>query len=259
MNALQSLAPCTTLLAGALVFGIPQPVEHDWTSVLVTLQPSYPRAYLLLAEDILSRGDGGEDDRLAAQLFALSGALDPAGLGRSAALAVAAAEDPSSPEGARRRGAAEALARVRAGQTAFVRDRPPAGAVLAAADAAAHIRAGRMSDARALLTDTEAAAAFELLAAGAKGGAARLRMDMDGGRDGARPPVDAADVEFTLLSTAAALGSDDTRWSLAIVRTKRVPLVWVDEEGLAQMLGVTRERPVWRDGQWVAAPSTPAR
>lgn len=231
------------------------PTPRDWDTVLVSLDPDHPRGYLLLAEDILSRGHGGDDDRLAAQLFALSGALDPTGLGRSAALAVAAAEDPATPEGARRRGAAEALARVRAGQSAVVRARPAADAVLGAAEAAADIRAGRMNDARNRLKDDSTGSAFDAIAAGAKGGAARLRMDMDGGRDGSRPPVDAADVESILLATAAALDGDDSRWSLAVVRTKRAPLVWVDEEGLAQMLGVTREKPLWRDGQWVAVPA----
>lgn len=222
-----------------------------WSARLLALDPSRPEAYLLLGEDIVSRGGTPEEDRLAAELFALSGALSPTKHGRSAALAVAAVMNPSRPDEARIRAAAQALARVRAGTAAGRTGAANREALVEAASAAADIRAGRMSQARARLKDPRVADAFRVISARAHGGADRLMMDMNGQRDGARPPQSAEDVEAVLLATAAALDRADASWSFALVRTNEAPLLWVDESGLAEMIGVSTLAPLWRDGRWV--------
>ncbi|MDA0803865.1 MAG: hypothetical protein O2819_08985, partial [Planctomycetota bacterium] len=130
--------------------------------------------------------------------------------------------------------------------------------LVAAAAAVADVRAGRMSSAALRLRDPAVEDAFEHLVAQTAGGATRWRQDIAAGDRAGAPRLDADEVESVLVATAAALDPVDASWSWALVRTDQAPLIAVDERTLAAMLDVSPDRPLWRDGQWVAVPEPAA-
>ncbi|MDA1007924.1 MAG: hypothetical protein O2800_02830 [Planctomycetota bacterium] len=222
-----------------------------WTDRLAAVDPHQPLTYFMLAEEIVSEGSTTAEATLARQLFALSGVLDPSHFGRSAALGIAANEDPSSPDGARIKSAALALARMRAkkmesGQTTQI----TRASIVLAAGAASHIRAGRMGSASEALKVPTTRKAFDSVVIDVDGGPKRLIMDMQGLREGTRPHLSAHDIEVALVGVAAALESSDDRWSYALARTQRAPLVWVDERQLAVIAGVNPAATAWKNGAW---------
>ncbi|MBX3355616.1 MAG: hypothetical protein KF724_07950 [Phycisphaeraceae bacterium] len=211
---------------------------------LAALEPARPMEYFTLAEEVEARARTPEERDLARELYGLAGALDPEGLGASAALALASLADrPAERSKFIRlsmalRGGSEARQGVRASspQAALF------GELLAA------YRRGQGARARELLANPEVSEMVELHGDHFEGGAAGLRNAIAGLRD--RPvETDVRMMELMFLESAML----ESRRSLVqdLLRGGGEPLVACDPLRPGPELGVDVERARWRGGQWV--------
>lgn len=221
---------------------------------LARLDPANPMAYLELAEELADSAVTERQRALARELFALAGVLDRARLGRSACLALA---DLSEDQLQRRRLLALAwlldergggAAPVPGGPREFGRD-----AAVAVAEAMSHYRMGEGTQALTALDKTPGARdALEACGHAFRGGAARFLADCEvyrGGRQ--RPSLSRADLVTMLRLETAILSGADRSWSAELLLGRGEPLVEVDPDRLAEILGADPTRPFHRDGRWV--------
>jgi len=229
---------------------------------LAALDPARPLEYLELAEEIADAlpAAGGDDDRsLARRLFALAGLLDRERLGRSAALGLLTLESDRL-----QRQRLEAVARLLA-PTASLEAEPvervDRDAAVAVSESFSSLRRGRGAQGTSALRVPGADEVLERFGASMPGGAKRFREDLKVFRSGSmRPEIDRARREAMFALDDAILSSaaerPDGRFSTDLARGGDAPLLEVDTLRLESVFGIDRSRPIWRDGQWVAEPSS---
>ncbi len=225
-----------------------------WTTRLETLDPDHPMAYFELAEEIADASADDPQRELARHLFALSGVLDPRGLGRSVCLALA---DLEADEHAKRRLLALAallderaggLIGGPAGETAY-HDR---ASVLAVTDALSFYRTGNGAKAVAALRPASAKQILDTYDSIFRGGSERF-VDECRLYRGSRRPVFAEQERVMLLRfEAALLAGDDRSWSGDLLLNDGRPLIEVDPDRLEASFGVDAGQPCYRDGSWQA-------
>lgn len=226
---------------------------------LAALDPKRPLDYLELAEEIADAlpASGADDDRrLARRLYALAGLLDRERLGRSAALGLLVLETDRL-----QRQRLEAVARLLAPSAsveAAAVERVDADAAVAVSEAFSALRRGRGSQGTSALRVPGADDLLERYGTSMPGGAKRFREDLRVFRSGSmRPEIDrvrrAAMFAIDEAILAAAAERPDGRFSTDLARGGDAPLLEVDTLRLESVFGTDRSRPVWRDGQWVAA------
>ncbi len=225
----------------------------DWSQRLEALDPLDPMSYFTLAEEIADAAADEHHRGLARHLFALSGALDPIRLGRSACLALADLENHGY---ARRRLLALAsLLDQRGGpvawpvtwQTADI-DR---AAALAVAEALSEYRKGRGARALNALQIAGARELIERYGHVFRGGSDRFLEDCRLYRGGSRrPALSESDLVRMLRFEIARLAGGDREWSGDLLLTDRRALIEVDPDRLAETFGIDASRPYYRDGGW---------
>lgn len=216
---------------------------------LAALDPSRPLDYLTLAEDVSDRAaegpPGAADRALAQQLARLSGALDVARAGRSAALFlayVAVSEDE------RRR--FESLAEVLGGRSAAAQRRDDPGAGVALLQAFAAYRRGDGPEARRAIGRDGAAELLDAHPAILQGGAARFRADCDAMRSGIPPVFSRAQSEALHALAGSVIGGRPRSWSEALVHTGPAPLPEIDLRDGRSLFDVDPAACLWRGGRW---------
>lgn len=215
---------------------------------MAALDPSRPIAYLELAEELVdaapsdSRGDA--DRAHAIELAGQAGALDVAGLGRSAALFILdASRDPV--QRARMSALAEVLGSggISAGSAIpSAASRADPSAVLALARAFAAYARGQAAPARAAIGQRGAAELLDEHPELLPGGAARFRADCDRMRDGVAPVFTAAQADALHALIGAALSPGSRTWSESIALYGRAPLPDFDLSKPGELFGVTVPR-----------------
>ena len=247
-HAIHSMA-VTTMIA---VAWLPQNTTVGWQERLGTMDPGDPMAYFDLAEEM---ADAARDDAAREQarhLFALAGALDPGGLGRSTCLALADLEDDEHAK--RKLLALASLLDERAGGlgreqfAGQVKYEPEAA--LAVADAFANYRQGRGGRALAALRTPGAMELLETYGGVFRGGATRFVEDCRLYRN-RRPQITEFDLIRMLRFEAALLAGDNRSWSGEQLLNRGRPLIEVDPDRLEDSLAVDVTRPCYRNGQWV--------
>jgi hypothetical protein len=241
-----------------------QSAPPDWTSRLEALSPDNPLAYFELGEEVMDAAIADEDRALARQLFRLAGALDPGGLGRSSALALALLEE--DPQEKRRLLALAALLD-RSGESGGGAVGQPnwgpaplgggrdvdLGGASALSDSFSYYRRGLGNRATDALDQNPAAA--ELLARYGDiiGGEARYRENARRYRTGESPINDWDDLITMLRLEAALLAGDERSWSAELLLNGGPPLVEIDPADIAGALRVNPTRALYRNGRWVAS------
>jgi len=253
-------------MVGLALGGAVQSASRDWTGRLERLNPSLPAAYFELAEDIADVAVTKEEKDLARTLFALSGALDREGFGRSAALALAQLADDLQ-----RRRALTALASLlgdrkgAAGEWSGGDGRSVTGeatigltTAIAVSEAFSHYRRGQGQRAATALRNPEVEAILVRLGTGSPGGVERFREDLRVYKGGLRPQV-AADALGAMLAieeaalAAAAPGAEPRTWSSTLIETNGRPLIEIDAARVDEAFGVDSTKPYYRKGRWVAS------
>jgi hypothetical protein len=227
--------------------------SSKWDARLETLKPSEPLDYFELAEEIADVAGENADRELARHLFALSGALDPDRLGRSACLALI---DLESDELAKTR--LSALASL-LGDGQFMQrqsfgaadsDQLGGPAALAASEALSHYRRGEGSQALKALEKTGAQQILERYDQLLPGGLARFVEDCKHYKGQLKPTLSPGDITRMLYLEAALLSADRT-WSAELLLTGGKPMIEVDPTSLDQTFGVDVSKPYFRHGRWV--------
>ncbi len=218
----------------------------DWRDRLERLDPLRPLDYLELGEEVADAATNEEELALARALYGYAGALDPARLGRSAMLALAAIA-PSGLERARALAAAEIV-----GGRGLARgaERVDPAQVESLSRAFSFHRRGDGRRALAALRQDDADALLERLDAAIPGGAQAFRdecraMRSSGGlADDAEAIRRQEDIELALrLGPLRPV-------SLDIVVEGDAPLVEIDLADPVSVWRVDPSRPWWRDGAW---------
>jgi hypothetical protein len=242
---------CATIgvLAGALL------AAGRWDDRLEALRPERPLAYLELAEEVADESDDAAGRALARRLFALAGILDPEGLGRSAALALADLEDEDLP---RRRLLALAglLGREGLAPSEPVDTEADLGpehtfaAVMSVTEAFSEYRRGRGPQALSALRDPGATALLESCDHLLPGGAHRFIEDCRLYRGQLRPSLSDRSLARMLRLELALLSGRKRTWSGDLLLRTGAPLLEVDPDQIEATLGVDGSRPYYRDGGW---------
>lgn len=234
----------------------------NWDARLAALDPARPLEYLELAEEVADAlpATGGDDDRrLARRLFALAGLIDRERLARSAALGLLALETDRL-----ERQRLDAVARLLAPTSmveAAVTERIDPAAAVALSEAFSALRIGRGTRGTTALRPPAASALLDRFGPALPGGGQRLREDLKVFTAGSmRPEIDRARREAMFAIDDAILAGaaerPDGRLSTDLARGGDAPLLEVDVTRLETVFGTDLARPVWRDGQWVAASGT---
>ncbi|MHC5002160.1 MAG: hypothetical protein ACYTJ0_03475 [Planctomycetota bacterium] len=242
------------------------PVARDaapeWGERLEALRPGRPMEYFELAEEIADAAVEEVDRRLARELFGLAGVLDPARLGPSACLALA---DLETREHAKRRLRALAMLLSQRTGLAWPGDEGAGAAagstaaVMAVVESFSLYRRGLGSRALAALRRPGAMELLRSIGHLLPGGVDRFTEDCRVYRGGHGVPQLTADDHTMLLRIEdALLGGGERRWSGQLLLSGGQPLVEVDPDRLASMLGVDPARPFFRRGRWAAQPGRPA-
>lgn len=239
----------------------------DWSERLERLDPAWPAAYFELAEEVADLAETDEGRGLARTLYAMAGALDREGHGRSAALALATlAEDPR-----RQRalialavllsdGATNALESLPLDGPMGAGDRgPSAAAALELSEAFSFFRRGQGPRAASMTRAPEVDALLTRFGTGSPGGAERFREDCRVYKGGLRPSLSSdartgmLAIEESVLASAGQAGEQRT-WSSVLIETGGRPLIEIDAARLDEAFGIDVTRPYYRSGRWVAAP-----
>ncbi len=238
---------CAGLLMAAMLAAGAVSTER-WQDVrdkrVAALSPERPVEYLLLAEEIADRAprdaSGDADCAQAVQLASMAGALDFAGLGRSAALFVLdVSRDPVQ------RARMAALAQVLGGAQVARSSVPKPASVLGLAQAFTAYKRGNAARARAALDTPGAAELLDAHPALLAGGSARFRADCAAMRDGIPPLMTAAQEDALIALISASLAPEPRTWSESLALYGPHPLVDFDMSDPAALFGVTlpSERP----------------
>ena len=243
--------------AGAQPRGTRTPPAAAWTARLEALEPSRPLDYFELAEEMVDAAQSDSDRRLARELFALAGVLEPYQLGRSACLALA---DMESDVQERRRLIALASLLNRQPNDTALSERGSSGpgaseAVLAVCDAFSAYRLGKGREARKALATP---GAMDLLASGAHvfaGGVDQFLADCDRYTGGERPTL-YTELQATrdLRLELALLDGEARSWSGDLLLNRGRRLIEVDPARLDVTLGVDAHLAYFRNGRWVPGP-----
>jgi hypothetical protein len=245
-----------TLSLGAISRMVLAP--SDWSSRLVTLDPSRPYDYFALGEEVADAATTPEERELARHLFGLAGNLAPDLLGRSAALAQA-----SLARDERQRRTLRALASLldpsASGLPAATGERRPAVEhVVALSEAFSYVRRGQGPRATSELRVPEVSQLLDKYGHSLPGGPTRFREDCGTYRGGLRPSFSSEqmlvmlEVEEAVLSASEQQIDRNMPWSTAMLETNGAPLLEVDVAKLDLALNVDPSRPFWRNGQWVS-------
>ena len=241
------------------------PMLESWLPRLELLSPNNPAEYYELAEEVSDAHGEAPGRDLARWLFAVSGALDPTRMGRSACLALA---DMESDAKQKRRLLALAslmgggILLPRTGETGTSGSGPTwvnafaSGSMLAAAvamsDGLGHYRRGE--GAKALETFRKPGATELLMQfdrhLGPVGGAARILDDCKHFRGAARPTLSPDQLVGMMRIELALLSGTHRSWAGDLLLYNAHPLMEVDPERLAETLGVDATRVLYRNGKW---------
>ncbi len=216
-------------------------------------------AYFRLAEDISDAAETDARRDLARHLFALSGAIDPHTLGRSACLALADLE--TDRKDRLRLLALATLLDQRGGVAWIGTNRTSANyggaAALAVATAFSEYRAGRGQRALKSLEEPGAMTLLEAHDDSLPGGVRRFLEDCKLYRN-ERPPVMADPRLLRMLRLEQALlAGRDRAWSSDLMVFGGQTLIEVDPEHLDEALQVDSSLRYFRNGRWVALDARP--
>jgi len=232
----------------------PEDVRKRMNDRLEALHPDDPMAYFELAEEIADIAESRDGYALARHLFGLAGALAPDRIGRSACLALADLE--SDPQEKQRLMALSSLLDERAGGGAlYVPDRAataPSQTARTIVNAFSYFRRGEGTKTRALVDDEHVLRALDEHAQLIPGGVDRFLHDARLYRDGTRPDLQDAELRQMLYLELALLTGENRQWSTELALTNGEPLIEVDPNQLARTFGIDPDRPLYRDGRWVA-------
>jgi hypothetical protein len=233
---------CAALLAASE--GSAERWQETSAKRVAALNRDQPVEYLLLAEEIADRAprdaSGDDDCAQAVQLASMAGALDFAGLGRSAALFVLdVSRDPVQ------RARMAALAQVLDGAHAARTAAPKPAAVLGLAQAFTAYKRGMAARARTALDTPGTAELLDAHPALLAGGSTRFRADCAAMRDGVPPLMTAAQEDALIALITASLAPEPRTWSESLALHGPDPLVDFDLSDPAALFGVTlpSERP----------------
>ena len=235
----------TAFLAGAGVRAVDPPLDLE--ARLEALEPSDPRAYFELAEELADR-EGEQDRRLARRLFGLAGRLDPEKYAASAALALAAsATDP------RNRSSLRAAASLLPGGTArgsrgrrYEVDQQTAFEL---SEAFGEFRTGRLIKMREVLDEPATRRILQAVDQSLPGGVKWLEDAVGRGRR--VPDLSRAEQVAMLRLDVTFLEGGRPAWSTLLEVEGDPPLLEVDAARLEQLLlDENPLRPVWREGRW---------
>ena len=230
--------------------------QHDrFAPQLESLSPDDPMAYFKLAEEIADVAQSPEDLRLTRRLFGLAGALDPDRLGRSACLALADLEQSDSPERRRLMALASLLDERSGGGALYVpprRESAPPSAALDLVQAFSYYRRGQGARARSLATEDNVLDLMSKHDALIPGGVDRFLEDCRLYRGEMQPNLSNRQLRNMLHLELALLAGEDRGWGTELAVTRGRPLIEVNPEQLAQTFGVDPERPLYRNGRWIA-------
>jgi hypothetical protein len=239
---------------------------RPWAQQLAALKPTDAEAYIYLAEELLDASlsmdtrSANELQQLARHLFGLAGALDPAGTGRSACLALA--DFTSDP---RERERFLALAGLLPGRDVLAtwtqqkeRTTVSPTEALVFSEALGYFRNGQGNRALSLLQRETSVAALESLGHLLPGGAERFLEDCRHYTNGRKPTLFEAGVARMLVLEAALLAGTERSWSGEVLLSAASPLVEIDPDRLDEMLGVDAARPYFVDGTFVRTPNRQA-
>lgn len=222
----------------------PPPAEA-FRSRLERLDPERPIEYLELAEEVQAAARNDDDRRLARTLYGLAGAIDPTGLGASAALGQATlAATPG--ERVRLVRLAAALSDSRHPS----RDaRDPSPSTVRFAQLLAAYRRGDGSRARDLIGNPEVAALVESYGASFEGGAVGFRNAVIALRD---KPLDSDARRLESMFLEQSLLSGGRSFASDLIRSNDEPLAACDPLDPGPEFGVDRRTSWWRGGRWVS-------
>lgn len=230
---------------------------------LEALAPTRPEDYFELAEDVADVAATDDERRLARELFALAGVLDPDRFGPGAALSL---YELARSEAERRRllALARRLEAARPGGPL----RPAALGEQAAPEAAAAVSAAlalrRLGDGRAALLRLEQAEGALPLA---ERTLAELPGGFDGfvracerlGGDGAAVPMSREARLMELRVERRMLAGETTAVVEDLLLQQGRPLIEIDLDRLDIELGMDRGRAWWRNGRWTGRPGAARR
>ena len=250
-----------------LADAVAPPIALRWKDRLESLDPSRPREYLELAEEVFASVDAEGARVLARQLASLAGVLGDRHTIASAALLLAALEDGPSPEAAQRAAQWRAIAR-RHGATvgsvgaADVRAFGGAGAPVrqAVVDAIAQFRRGYGRRVEDRLKDAKARTLFDRVISAFPGGATEFGRLADEYVKGTPPPL-SSDANDALLRLERALVLHDPHsWADALVLGEGNASVDAPLGSAQEVFGVDPAQCYWRVSGWrrAAAAASPA-
>lgn len=241
------------------------PMLEPWLPRLELLSPNNPAEYFELAEEIADAHGQSPGRDLARWLFAVSGAIDPSRLGRSACLALADLETD-----AKHKQRLLALASLMGGgmlgpRNADSRQTAPMptwnnasgsasmlAAALAMSDGLGHYRRGEGPKALAAFRKpgaTELLTKFDRHLA-PNGGAERILDDCKHFRGNATPILPPEQIVAMMNVELALLSGTDRTWASDLLLYNAQPLMEVDPDRLVDTLGVDARRILFRNGRW---------
>ena len=248
---------CAALVTAACLVGAASmQADVEFDDRLAGLDPSNPRAYFELAEDVADAPATDDDRELARRLFALAAVLDSRTFGRSACLALASMEDDANAK-RRLRALASLLDASRFSSmpaTGFEVDRraePTSAAIIGATEALGRYRNGQGALALTAAREPGVMEVLESANAAIPGGVARFLEDCKLYRGQVKPSLSEDEVNALLRLEAALLAGAYRSWSGELLMSGGQPLVEVDPDRLEESLGIDATRTVFRDGRWV--------
>lgn len=243
------LATTATIALGlGAMAAMPAPASFAgaWDERLAALDPVRPMEYLELGEEVAEAAANDDERRLARELFGYAGALDPARLGRSAMLAIAAtAENPA--ERQRALAAAELVGgrgKRRAGLVA-----EPAQ-IEALSRAISYHRRAEGRKALGVLRADDADALLEKVGDALSGGAQVFREECKAMKPGVAPVRDEDVIVRGHLVELALRNGDLRSPGLDLALFGDEPLVEIDLSDPESTWRVNPRQPWWRGGRW---------
>ena len=230
--------------------GMPQSFTDRWNVRLEGLEPSNPLEYFELGEEILDAYPGDLDaQRLARRLLGTAGRLDRAGLGASAALAIATL----STEAVERE-RLKAIAMMLDGDSEKVKSIAPVSGIdaetgLKMSEALGGFRSGRGQRLRSIMADQSRRSILANFDALLPGGIEWL--DEASRRNRSRPDLSDQERLQMLRIELLLLEMNEPQWSTEILGGFDEPLTEINLGDIDEVLGGDPERPFWREGRWV--------
>lgn len=235
----------------------PAEVAARWGKRLEALNPSQVEEYLLLAEEVADESNDPATRDLARQLYALAGALNAGHLGTSAALGLAALEDPVS--GAGRARSRQWVARAQRYSDEKITlgadgvaslDWASRALRVGIVDALEQYRRGYGRRANDRLKKPQVRALFESVMHAVPGGAEEFDRLAAVHVNGSPMPLSEETTEALLRLERALLRTSD-QWSDALALGAGGPVVDAPIGSPSDDFGVDLRKCIWREGRWV--------